>query len=423
MHINFCRLLQISVIFIFIAGCSHIQPLNSHEWKLVWQDEFDAKIISDTDWTYDLGTGAASYTEYGISSTEFVPDGFPNDHFSVRWDGFVIPEFSDDYTFYIVADDGVRLWVNDKLIIDNWVPQAPTELVGLISLSANKRYPIRIEYFEDSGGETLILGWQCSKFEKTLIPSNRMFTTTGESGLKGRYFSNQHLHESADENVIIRIDPVLNWTTGTGWGNNELQFYTNNEENVRITDGRLIIEAHKKNYRGSNYTSSRIKTTNSWKYGRFEIKAKLPRGRGTWAAIWGLPTDWSYGNWPASGEIDIVEHVGFDHGNVIASVHTQKKSGNLYQSDQQASLRVEDVADTDHVYILEWYEDKMTVFIDDKKIFSFSNEEKGWEQWPFDKRFHILINIAVGGNWGGAQGIDDTIFPARMEIDYIRVYQ
>jgi beta-glucanase (GH16 family) len=423
MNTYIIRLIKLSTVFIFIMGCSHISQFNSHDWKLVWQDEFDGPSINYNDWTFDLGTGAANYTEYGVSSTEFVPDGFPNDHFSVRWDGFVIPEFTEDYTFNIVADDGVRLWVSDKLIIDNWIPQAPTELSGSHSMSANKRYPIRIEYFEESGGETLILGWQCSKFDKTLIPSDRMFTTTGESGLKGRYFSNQELSESADSPATIRIDPILNWTTGTGWGNNELQFYTNDEQNVRISDGRLIIEAHKKNYRGSNYTSSRIKTTNSWKYGRFEMKAKLPKGRGTWAAIWGLPTDWTYGNWPGSGEIDIVEHVGYDQGNIIASVHTQKKSGNLYQSDQQASLIVEDATDTDHIYILEWYEDKLIVFVDDKKIFSFSNDYKGWEQWPFDERFHILLNIAVGGNWGGSQGIDDTVFPARMEIDYIRVYQ
>jgi beta-glucanase (GH16 family) len=153
------------------------------------------------------------------------------------------------------------------------------------------------------------------------------------------------------------------------------------------------------------------------------MKAKLPKGRGTWAAIWGLPTDWTYGNWPASGEIDIVEHVGYDQGNIIASVHTQKKAGNLYQSDQQASLIVDDATDTDHIYILEWYEDKMIVSVDDKKIFSFSNDDEGWEQWPFDEQFHIQLNIAVGGNWGGSQGIDDTVFPARMEIDYIRVYQ
>jgi len=210
---------------------------------------------------------------------------------------------------------------------------------------------------------------------------------------------------------------------GNGWGNNELQYYTNGL-NATINNGILKIEARKEPYSGREYTSARMITKNKgdWTYGRFEVRAKLPKGRGTWPAIWMLPTDWEYGNWPNSGEIDIMEHVGYDPNRVHITVHT-KAFNHTLGTQKSASQIVSTATDSFHVYRVDWASYGIRGYIDGQQIFEFMNNGSGPDYWPFDKRFHLLLNIAVGGNWGGAQGIDDTVFPATMEVDYVKVYK
>jgi beta-glucanase (GH16 family) len=210
-----------------------------------------------------------------------------------------------------------------------------------------------------------------------------------------------------------------------GWGNNELQFYTKARlSNAEVKDGLLFINAIKEDYKGFKYTSARLisKLKGDWLYGRFEIKAKIPSGRGMWPAIWMLPTDWVYGGWPSSGEIDIMENVGYDPYWIVASAHTY--SYNHVQGTQKNNkISIPDCYETFHVYALEWDATEYRVYVDDVLYFTFKNEGTGYKAWPFDKRFHLLLNVAVGGNWGGAQGIDDSIFPRSMVVDYVRVYQ
>jgi beta-glucanase (GH16 family) len=212
---------------------------------------------------------------------------------------------------------------------------------------------------------------------------------------------------------------------GGGWGNNELQYYTNaNLNNAKVENGKLYITARKESSNGMNYTSARLVTRNKgdFSYGRVEVKAKLPTGKGTWPAIWMLPTDYAYGNWPNSGEIDIMEHVGYDPGNVHFSIHTQ--SYNWPANTQKTATKLIATAVSDfHVYRMDWTPYAIRGYYDDQLIFTFVNEGKGSATWPFDKKFHLLLNLAVGGNWGGAQGMDDTIWPATMEVDYVRVYK
>jgi len=212
----------------------------------------------------------------------------------------------------------------------------------------------------------------------------------------------------------------------TGWGNNEEQFYTEARlENARVNGGVLTITARKEAYEeGFDYTSARLRTKSKgdWLYGRVEVMAKLPDGRGMWPAIWMLPTDWAYGNWPASGEIDIMENVGYDPWVIVASVHTETYN-HMIGTQKNATITVEDCYTDFHVYALEWEKDEIRVYVDDTHYFTFKNEGTGYREWPFNQRFHLLLNVAVGGNWGGAQGIDDTIFPRSMVVDYVRVYQ
>lgn len=216
-------------------------------------------------------------------------------------------------------------------------------------------------------------------------------------------------------------------TGGSGWGNHELQYYTAGE-NAYVDGGVLHIEARKESRSGMEYTSARMITKNKgdWLYGRIEVRAKLPDGRGTWPAIWMLPTDWAYGGWPDSGEIDIMEHVGYDPDVIHGTVHTDSFN-HRRRTQIEAIRRVEGARQDFHVYAVEWYENKILFFIDGELYHKYSPElyssRISYKEWPFDRRFHLLLNVAVGGDWGALRGVADDIWPAVMEVDYVRVYE
>jgi len=210
-----------------------------------------------------------------------------------------------------------------------------------------------------------------------------------------------------------------------GWGNNEAQYYTDRLENARVENGRLVIEARRESFGGADYTSARLVTRHKgdWRYGRVEVRAKMPHGRGTWPAIWMLPTDWVYGGWPASGEIDIMEHVGYDHGVIHGTIHTALYN-HMLGTHKGGSIIRADLDTVFHTYAIEWDEESIVWFVDDTQYFRFDREpDKGSGAWPYDQRFHLLLNIAIGGTWGGAQGIDNSIFPQTMEVEHVRVYE
>lgn len=214
-------------------------------------------------------------------------------------------------------------------------------------------------------------------------------------------------------------------TGGSGWGNHELQYYTKGD-NASVSDGLLTIELRKESAGGLDYTSTRLvsRGKGDWLYGKIEVSAKLPTGLGTWPAIWMLPTDWKYGDWPSSGEIDIMEHVGYDQDVIVQSIHNNKFHGGNAKND---SMRVSGVSEEFHVYSVEWLPDQIVFFIDGQETWIYRpasltrNPTKDY--WPFDQTMHLLINLAFGGDWGGARGIDDSCLPISYQIDYVRVYQ
>lgn len=211
---------------------------------------------------------------------------------------------------------------------------------------------------------------------------------------------------------------------GHGWGNNELQFYTEKRmKNARVENGVLIVEAHKEPWQGMNYTSTRLisKGKGDWQYGKIEVKARLPRGLGTWPAIWMLGSTTPL-RWPDDGEIDIMEHVGFDQGKVHGSIHCKKYYHSI-GTQRTAFIMVPDCSENFHIYAVEWNKDSVKVSADGNVYFRFGNEKSGYDAWPFDNKMHLLMNIAVGGNWGGQKGVDTTIWPQRMEVDYVRVFE
>ncbi len=231
----------------------------------------------------------------------------------------------------------------------------------------------------------------------------------------------------SDEFNYTGLPDPIKWsydTGGLGWGNNEAQFYTGESpENARVENGHLIIEARKEKKDANAYTSARLVTKNKgdWQYGKIEVRAKIPQGRGSWPAIWMLGSTNPL-SWPDDGEIDIMEHVGFDQGKIHASIHC-KKYYHTIGTQKTAITTVADCSENFHVYSVTWNAATVAIAIDGITYFSFANEHSGYSAWPFDNRMHLLLNVAVGGFWGGQKGIDDTIFPIKMEVDYVRVYQ
>ncbi len=207
-----------------------------------------------------------------------------------------------------------------------------------------------------------------------------------------------------------------------GWGNKELQNYIdrfNGTDTCSVVfDGTLKIIAKE---RGDEVISIRMNTTENWQYGYFETRLKVPTGKGTWPAFWMLPKDFK--NWPLDGEIDIMEYVGYDPNVVHASIHTQ--AYNHVQGTQKTATRKIQNAETEfHIYAVEWTSEKIVGYVDGEAYFSFSNDGKGdVNAWPFDKPFYLKLNLAWGGNWGGAEDVDESRLPATYEIDYVRVYQ
>lgn len=200
-----------------------------------------------------------------------------------------------------------------------------------------------------------------------------------------------------------------------GWGNNERQIYTT--ENHSLKDGKLTIKVNKD---GDKYTSTRITTAGKkeFKYGYMETRAKLPKGQGIWPAFWMLGSNIKQVGWPLAGEIDILEYVGKDPEQVYTTLHTKANHGDNASSKKTA---VNDIEEGWHTFGANWTSDKIEFYVDDKLVYTFAPEDKPVEVWPFDQPFYFIINVAVGGNFGGP-AVDDTIFPQEFVIDYVRVY-
>lgn len=217
---------------------------------------------------------------------------------------------------------------------------------------------------------------------------------------------------------------------GQGGGNNELQYYTDRELNSTIYNGKLVIRALKETYTGPDgtreYTSARLRTKNKgdWKYGKFEIRAKLPYGQGLWPAIWMLPTYWVYGGWAASGEIDIMELLGQDPKKVYGTIHYGGQYPDNVHTGSSYSLITGSFSDDYHVFTLEWEENEMRWYVDGILYLTQTEWYTAGADYPapFDQKFHIILNVAVGGNWPGDPD-GTTTFPQTMLVDYVRVYQ
>lgn len=227
----------------------------------------------------------------------------------------------------------------------------------------------------------------------------------------------------------IPVPAKWHYDLGYGcWGNEESQCYTDRPENAFVKDGRLVILAQKEHCGDAAYTSARLTTWQkaAWQYGRFEVRAKLPRGYGSWPAIWMLPPSLHEGgaDWPDCGEIDIMEHVGKDANMIHVSLHSGLYN-HMKNTQPTHSEPLEDVAGLFHDYAMEWTPDSIAFMLDGREIDRFEKGANGNDRspagWPFDQPFYLILNVTVGGGWGGP--IDETCLPFTMEIEHVRVYQ
>jgi beta-glucanase (GH16 family) len=244
---------------------------------------------------------------------------------------------------------------------------------------------------------------------KTAVPSGYTLVWSDE-------FSNSGLPDSKKWNYDTRGNKDF-------WWHNERQYYsTGRAENARVENGHLIIEARKealseaRDWMGQEYSSARLITARkaAWQYGFFDVRAKLACGRGAWPAIWLLSDG---GQWPQDGEIDIMEQVGHEPGKIHSTLHSSTKE------TMEGHADIQNTCGEYHNYQLDWRKDGMTFMVDGQPIYVVDKRDRGYESWPFDHKFYLILNVTVGGAWGAQKGIDPDAFPSQMDVDYVRVYQ
>jgi beta-glucanase (GH16 family) len=222
------------------------------------------------------------------------------------------------------------------------------------------------------------------------------------------------------------LDPKM-WGYEVGFiRNQEAQYYTEGRlENGRVEDGCLVIESRKESFAGARYTSASVNTLGKMDffYGRIEVRAKIPTGVGSWPAIWMMGTDIPRVSWPECGEIDIMENVGYEPNRIYATVHTPGSVYNPGLVTRGGHVDIPSPFADFHVYAIEWRSNRIDFFLDGQKYFTYMKDIRYPDYWRFDKPFYLLLNTAIGGNWGGEKGIDDSIFPLKYYIDYVKYYQ
>ena len=244
----------------------------------------------------------------------------------------------------------------------------------------------------------------------------------------------------SDEFTRAGAPDTAKWTHEKGFiRNQEAQFYTDaRPENARIEKGKLIIEARREAWPNSSYvagskrwsesrekaeyTSASLTTDGkaSWSHGKVEVRAKLPGGKGTWPAIWMLGNNRKQVGWPKCGEIDIMENVGYEPRMIHANIHTEAYN-HAKKTNKGGKIELPAPDKKFHVYSVEWDSTEMKFAVDGKVYFTYVNEKTGLAAWPYDQPSYLILNVAVGGAWGGREGIDSSVFPRRMEIDWVRV--
>ena len=263
--------------------------------------------------------------------------------------------------------------------------------------------------------------------EKKAAPTPVVVPTATEVNADPRDYALYTETVWADEFAGSAVDPAK-WgydTGGGGWGNNELEYYTNSSDNSYLSNGSLVIEARRQAQGGRDYTSARMLTKGkqTFKYGRIDVRAKLPQGQGIWPAIWLLGADIDQNNWPKCGEIDIMELRGQEPNKFLTTMHFAKPDGTrAMKGSPDQVLASGNFSDAFHTFSLVRSKDQMRFFLDGNLYYTFTPSDVNGNSYPFNNPFFVILNVAVGGDFLGSPNAS-TVFPQRMEVDYVRYYQ
>ncbi len=425
-------LIMFQAALILLSSCNKNQELNfSPDFNYSMQEGNLIHFTNQSDGTY-------TYMTWDFGNGEMLTTLDKNKEYDIYY-----PKAGT----YIVS-----LKLSDALLNSDTVFKEITiqndDLIVSFSTEADQSDPYKIKLVNTSIGTYDSLAWRYRNREVTEIDPSVYLPFSGSYEIILDLFKYGNIYSVSKTLQILQDDPQyfnkleLSWadefdgplvnaeywtyeTGATGWGNNELQEYTNGN-NAEIMNGILILTAKKinENKDPGSYTSARITTKNKkeFTYGRMEISARLPSGTGIWPAIWMLGSNISTADWPACGEIDIMEYVGFEPNTIHSTIHTT--SG--YRDNGSGSSKILASCEEEfHVYGILWTERKITFYIDSPSniTHTYNPPVKNENTWPFDLPQFFILNVAVGGDWGGAQGVDNAIFPQSMELDWLRVYQ
>ena len=411
---------------------------------------------SNSDPSFEAGF---SYEHKEGNIVRFYNDS-EGEYYSLLWDfgngdTTLTTDKKREYEIYypLAGDYDVSLKVMDftgnSKTVSKTITIARNDLVISFNAVVDPANPNYVELENTTTGEYDSFTWiyRMTEVENEMV-ARAYFPFAGNYEIELRILKGSHTFSLKKSVTILADDPdyvrnmMLVWsdefegstvnpdywsyeTGASGWGNNELQNYTDGD-NVDVRDGKLIITARKvnDNKEVGSYTSARLVTKGKKEFtmGRMEIRAKLPSGTGIWAAIWMLGSNFTTAIWPECGEIDIMEYVGYEPNTIHSTVHTLSGYG---ISGNGSSKELETCEEEFHVYGLLWTEEEILFYTDTTThvTHTYAPTNKTAENWPFTLPQFFIFNVAVGGDWGGAQGIDNSIFPQSMEIDYIRVYQ
>ena len=376
---------------------------------------YDDVLTFNTDLTYNLETTEASFINWS-EVKRFFPDATPGEFADECRD--IDSQIETTTTFSIIDTNGVQELVVTNSMLSYW---SGAMSYTILELSSDKLIVRGIQDPFDPPGDEL--AWY-----HTFVPQDGSGSGAGGGGDDGCETSITGDTGSGNFDVLVWSDefntdgPVCsgNWKfdlgAGGGWGNNELQYYTDRPENIKVENGNLVITAKAEQLSGAQYTSSRIRTQDNFEfqYGRVEIRAKLPTGGGTWPALWMLGADLPTNPWPGAGEIDIMEHRGNEQDLIKSTLHFPGNSGG---DAIGSSTIIPGVSDNFNTYEVTWSEADIRFAVNGNVFYVFPNSAAV----PFNKDFFLIMNVAMGGDFGGE--VDPNFVASTMEVDYIRVYQ
>jgi beta-glucanase (GH16 family) len=348
-------------------------------------------------------------------------------HFTVSLDKTTTAPVSVDYTLV----DGTATAAKDYTTTSGTVNIAPNQVTAEIAVQIkgdptdtrqdNLEFTVQL-----SNPKNCTIGVASAK--GTILTENGTNFTTDNAGPSSPLtYSGKTLVWQDDFTGNALDGNTWNYESGNGsggWGNNELEYYTNSPKNVFVSNGNLIIEARKESIGGFNYSSARITTQNkkTFTYGRVDIRAKLPKGKGIWPALWMLGSNITTVGWPASGEIDIMELLGHEPSKAYGTLHYGASSATHGSKGTSYTLSGTSFYDQFHVFSMDWKQDEIKLYIDNTLFLTVTKADVGSSPYPFNAPFFFIFNVAVGGNWPGSPDATTT-FPQRMIVDYIRVFQ